>query len=100
MYLTGYAFKISEFNNTGCEQEVVQLAADHNRYRDERRIDRPRWDPVNVAARLMARIRLQNAKARALETLKEVGYFEHTDGERDVDHIQIGVCDERGMSGG
>lgn len=40
-------------------------------------------------------------RARALETmkiLKEVGYFEHTAGQRDVDHTQVGECDERGNS--
>ena len=40
-------------------------------------------------------------RARALETmkiLKEVGYFEHTAGQRDVHHTQVGECDERGNS--
>lgn len=42
-------------------------------------------------------------RARALATmkiLKEVGHFEHTNGERDVDHTKVGASGEMGDSNG
>jgi hypothetical protein len=60
--------------------------------------------PSNAASDSAAPVLLLSAterKARALETMKilrEVGFFEHTDGEPEVDHTEVGARVEKGNS--